>query len=143
MPKTHVGFRDQTEVLIVRCFKDKTLRSKGDFQYPSTIGSVVKPTSWNRKKECGGGLHGWLFGVGSRNSAPYGCENPGRWMLLKAKKNHVIDLGGKVKCKEAVIVDIGSYNEIKIATLQKMILSGVNQKTIYQTARDYVKQRDI
>jgi len=129
--------------LIVRCFKDKTLRSKGDFQYPSTIGSVVKPTSWNRKKECGGGLHGWLFGVGSRNSAPYGCENPGRWMLLKAKKNHVVDLGGKVKCKEAVIIGIGSYNEIKIATLQNMILSEVDQKTIYQTARDYVKQRDI
>lgn len=64
-------------------------------------------------------------------------------MLLKAKKNHVVDLNGKVKCKEAVIVDIGSYNEIKIATLQNMILSEVDQKTIYQTARDYVKQRDI
>lgn len=39
--------------------------SYGAFIWPTEIGSTVEAPDWKPTKECGNGLHGWLWGLGA------------------------------------------------------------------------------
>ena len=86
------------KVLILRSC-DKDMKGHGGFQWP-TSGWVSCP-DWNPKPECGGGLHGLLWGEGD-----YGLMNndSNNWLVFEADADKVVDIQGKVKVPEAVVV---------------------------------------
>jgi hypothetical protein len=72
--------------------------SYGGFIWPTEVGAVVEAPDWKPTKECGNGLHGWLWGVGSLSVCNGLHENPDAvWMALAVPSADVIDLDGKVK----------------------------------------------
>lgn len=50
------------EVLILR-YVDQTGKSYGGFQHPMKIGETVTAPDWNPAICCGGGIHGWPWGL--------------------------------------------------------------------------------
>ena len=81
--------------------------ARNNFQWPSEIGAVVKPTSWNPEPICGYGLHGFLYGEGNAGLANWGED--AEWLVIEADADSVvtIDNGEKVKVPECVIAHIG------------------------------------
>ena len=80
---------------------DSDMRSYGGFLWP-TAGEVVAP-DWRATKECGHGLHGFLWGEGDGGLASF-AENA-KWIV--AGINDWIDLSGKVKFERAVVLHVG------------------------------------
>ena len=64
-PKTpvHQWMHTGEEVLFLR-FSDKNGKAHGGFQHPLEIGETVTAADWNPKPVCGGGIHGWPWGIG-------------------------------------------------------------------------------
>jgi len=52
-----------TRALMLR-FVDAEHRSYNDFQWPKDAGAEVTAPDWNPAAVCGGGFHGWPWGVG-------------------------------------------------------------------------------
>ncbi len=89
-------------VLIMRsCGPD--LRSHNDFQWPEA-GPVSAP-DWQATKECGNGLHGFLWGEGDHNLANLAAD--AKWLVVETDGDKVIDLGGKVKFPAGIVVYCG------------------------------------
>jgi hypothetical protein len=89
-------------VLIMRsCGPD--LRSHNDFQWPEA-GPVSAP-DWQATKECGNGLHGFLWGEGDHNLA--NLAGDAKWLVVETDGDKVIDLGGKVKFPAGIVVYCG------------------------------------
>ena len=44
-------------------FTDHDGKSYGGFQHPAKIGEVVTAADWNDRAACGGGIHGWAWGL--------------------------------------------------------------------------------
>lgn len=55
---THTG----PDVLIIKCV-GKGGETYGGFMWPLTVGATVEAPDWNPEPECGGGLHGWPWGL--------------------------------------------------------------------------------
>ena len=47
---------------------DKDGKDYSGFQWPMQVGAVVVCPDWNNKAECGGGLHGYVDGLGNRSN---------------------------------------------------------------------------
>lgn len=63
---------------------------------------MVEAPDWKPTKECGNGLHGWLWGAGN-----WGLKAKGdniKWLVLEVEKDSIIDLDGKVKFPKANVV---------------------------------------
>ena len=86
-------------VLVLRtCQADGT--SSHGFKWPES--GTVKAYDWKPTKECGNGLHGWLWGHGD-----WGLKVEGdsiKWLVLEVAKDYIIDLSGKVKFPEANVI---------------------------------------
>lgn len=117
-------------VLVVRCFDNYQLKSTKDrrtldevwrFQYPKD-GRVISE-EWIPDGECGGGLHGWLWGCGHRL---YGPSRPCKWMVLRVPityrgKCNIVGLRNKgefgpkckVKFRVGTVVLVGSYQDCR------------------------------
>ena len=80
---------------------DSRLRSYNDFRWPES-GHVAAP-DWRATKECGHGLHGFLWGEGDGSLASFDLD--AKWIV--AGINEWIDLSGKVKFPEAWVVHCG------------------------------------
>ena len=52
-------------------------------------------------KECGSGLHGFLWGEGNSNLANWAED--AKWLVFSAEESEIIDLGGKIKCRRPVV----------------------------------------
>ena len=64
------------EVLILKSLP-ADLKEQGGFQWPES--GYVEAPDWNIKPECGGGLHGWLWGQGD---ASLRCrDEDARWIV--------------------------------------------------------------
>ena len=50
------------EVLVVR-YVNRDHTSYNGFRHPKKIGELVSAPDWNTKAECGGGIHGWPWGL--------------------------------------------------------------------------------
>jgi len=59
---SHQWTNGGTEVLVLR-FVNRDGKSYGDFQHPMKVGEVVTAPDWNTKPDCGGGIHGWPWGL--------------------------------------------------------------------------------
>ena len=51
------------KVLVLR-FSDKDGKAYGGFQHPLIVGETVTAPDWTPTTECGGGIHGWPWGIG-------------------------------------------------------------------------------
>lgn len=102
---THSG----DEVLILKCVDSDGI-SYGGFKWPLEVGATVEAPDWNDRAECGGGLHGWPWGLAMGDGKD--PDWSGKWIVFSAKPEEVIDLGGK--CKAAVVRLFDCYATEKI-----------------------------
>lgn len=86
-----------------------------DFRWPES--GIVTAPDWNPEPRCGGGLHGWPWGVciGYGKDPEYG----GRWYVLAAQPEDVVVVGTaeKVKAREVEIVLCGTFHDAMQYTL--------------------------
>src|SRR5262245_38481070 len=94
---THTG----ADVLILK-HVPKDGKTCNDVQWPLTVGAEVEAPDWNTRTECGGGLHGWPWGLamGDGKEPDWGAT----WLVFAAKPDEVVNLGGKVKARRGRIV---------------------------------------
>src|SRR3990167_7467531 len=93
---------------ILKCIKSDYTSHTG-FAYPRDVGATVAAPDWDSSPVCGGGIHGWLHGVGNTGSCSYINDKGVIWLVLIAD-TPVIDLGGKVKVPSATIAHIGDMH---------------------------------
>ena len=84
---------------------DADMKAYGGFQWPG-VGGVVEPEVWDPSPKCGGGLHGYLWGAG--DTGLYSFEDDANWIVFEAAEADVVDLGDKVKVRQAKVVFVGS-----------------------------------
>ncbi len=95
---------DGDKVLLVKCVnKDGT--SYGGFQWPES-GPVEAP-DWDPEPKCGGGLHGWPWGIGI--GAGKEPDYSGRWLVFAADPEDVVWVDDKAKCRKAEVVYCGPW----------------------------------
>jgi hypothetical protein len=115
---THTG----AEVLLLKCVNaDGT--SYGGFKYPLEIGAEVTAPDWDPANRCGGGLHGWAWGIGiGGGKAPIW---DGIWLVLGCAPKDVVHVtidGGKEKARKATIRCVTKPGDWQKAT--NFILAG-------------------
>ena len=91
------------EVLILKCV-DHNGQGYGGFQYPLTVGSLVEAPDWDPANKCGGGLHGWAWGIGIGGGKP--PDWSGIWLVIGCVPTdvvHVTAYGHKDKARAGVI----------------------------------------
>ena len=87
-----------SEVLILR-FSDKDGKSHGGFQHPLEVGKRVTAKDWKPNQECGGGIHGWAWGIGIGDGKDADWID-GLWQVYGVKSTNVIgEIDGGIKCK--------------------------------------------
>ena len=74
------------------------------FKWPKS--GPVKCDDWQPTRECGNGLHGLLWGEGSGNLLNWG--NDAVWLVVEIDTASAIDLDGKIKFPEAIVVHCGN-----------------------------------
>ncbi len=78
--------------------------SRNGFVWPTS--GLVECPDWKPTKECGNGLHGWLHGHGGGGVSDYWSDDS-KWLVVKVKNKHIIDLRDKVKFKKGNVVFCG------------------------------------
>ena len=95
------------KILVLRtCGKD--MKSHGGFIYPT--GGYVEAPDWDGGKDCcGGGLHGFKWGVGDGQLANWDAD--AKWLVIAVDHDVLIDVtqygGGKCKFKGGDVVFCG------------------------------------
>ena len=126
LTRAHQWTNGREEVLILRCCnKDGT--SYGGFQWPMTVGATVNAPDWNPAPECGGGLHGWPWGIamGDGKEPDYG----GAWIVFGAVPADVVSIGGKCKAKTGIVRFVGTWDKANA-----FVLAG-QMELVYQSSR--------
>jgi len=112
----HQWTHNDSEVLFVRCL-DHDGSSHGGFRWlpdeaferllaghAEKAGLLVEAADWDPAPVCGGGLHGWPWGIGvgiGRNPSPYG-------LVFSAPADSVVEIEwGKCKVPKARVVYVG------------------------------------
>ena len=91
------------EVLVVRCVNaDGT--SYGGFENPLEVGAVIEAPDWSIAAECGGGIHGWPWGLGHDGKEP---THP-LWLVCGADPHSGVELGGKAKWPRMIVRHVGT-----------------------------------
>ena len=94
------------------------MKSYGGFQWPG-VGAVAVADDWDEEPTCGGGLHGWLNGVGDASCQSWSKSPDAKWLVLSVDTETLVDLGGKVKFPKAEVVHVGdkkSAGDVILAT---------------------------
>ena len=106
------------EVLILKSLP-ADLKAQGGFQWPES--GYVEAPDWNIKPECGGGLHGWLWGQGD---ASLRCRDEDtRWIVASTHHLGTIDLEGKVKVRHCEVKFCGD-RETAVAIISHFAPAG-------------------
>ena len=101
--------RKQTSLVLRVCRPDFT--SRNGFVWPSEPGAVVSAPDWKNYKECGSGLHGWLYGQGEHDCVSYWQDADSKWLVLEVPTKEIVMLGGKCKFPQATVRFSGSRAE--------------------------------
>jgi len=96
-----------TEICFLLRTCDEDLKSRGDFQWPSS--GLVSVPDWDPKPECGNGLHGLLSGEG--DGSLLSKKNTAKWMVIAVVKSEVVQIDSKVKVPKAYVVFVGSKKD--------------------------------
>ena len=114
----------KSHVHVLRSCTNK-LTSKGGFQWPES--GMVGCKDWNSNPVCGGGLHGWLRGVGNLSASPYTDPANHKWLVVRVLESDIVRVtengGGKVKFPQGKVVFVGNLKEAveKLATLEDIV----------------------
>ena len=95
-----------------------SMKSHGGFQWPG-IGGVAVASNWDASPVCGGGLHGWLNGVGKLASQVWSRDPMAKWLVLSVDTDTILHLWGKVKFPRAEVIHVGdmkSASDVILAT---------------------------
>ena len=112
------------KVLVLKSVKENMASDYDpNFIYPQK--GLVEAKDWNPSKECGGGLHGWLWGVGDFSSKVRSFK--AKWLVIEVDENEIIDLVDKVKFRKGKVVFCGSFVNAYLFLLERKPL---NKKTI-------------
>jgi hypothetical protein len=98
------------------CNADFTSRWDCGFRWPAS-GEVVCP-DFEATEECGSGLHGYLNGCGSGNSAKFG--NDDQWLLVAVPSDTIIELRGEVKFPAGEVIFSSQDRLAVIAELERL-----------------------
>ena len=90
-----------TKALVLRT-TDSGGRSYGGFQWPKTIDEEVVAPDWKDNPECGGGLHGWLYGAGEHSCTKFRGEDA-LWWVIEIEFESAVMLIGKVKFPKGIV----------------------------------------
>ncbi len=107
---------------------DANMQSRGGFQWPG-VGETVTAPDWTDNQECGGGLHGLLWGQGDWSLLAR--DETARWVVFKPL-GEMSHLGGKIKCESAEVLFIGGrldawqFLRQHVTNLQGANLQGAN-----------------
>jgi hypothetical protein len=92
------------KALVLRsCRPDLT--SYNNFKWPES-GTVTCP-DWRKSKDCGNGLHGWLWAQG--NFGLKYKEPNAKWLVVEVDEKSVIDISGKVKYPTGEVLFCGAF----------------------------------
>ena len=93
----------KTSLVLRTCAADLT--SKNGFQWPQ-VGETAIAYDWVNNKECGQGLHGWLYGQGDHDCSNY-LDDTAKWLVVEVQTAGIVMLGGKCKFESGVVRFIG------------------------------------
>jgi hypothetical protein len=77
----------------------------GGFIWPK-LGHVKAP-DWSPDHNCGGGLHGWLWGVGDFSLAVR--NQNAKWLVIEVAEDTLINLNEKVKFEQGNVIYCGDF----------------------------------
>lgn len=95
--------------LVLRCC-NADMSSKNGFVWPG-VGGIATAPDWKDNKECGNGLHGWLYGQGDHSTSDYFLQSDAKWLVVKVVLSTIIMLGGKCKFQSGEVVFVGMKSE--------------------------------
>ena len=96
--------KSQVTALVLRsCAED--MSSHGGFVWPG-VGENATAPDWINNKECGNGLHGWLYGQGDHSVSSY-TDEKAKWLVVEVVESGIVMLGGKCKFESAVVRFVG------------------------------------
>ncbi len=96
----------ETSLVLRTCAADGS--SSHGFVWPDS--GLVEAKDWKPTKECGNGLHGWLWGHGDWSLKAKADKI--KWLVVEVETASLIDLSGKVKFpKGSVIGSFGAWND--------------------------------
>lgn len=105
----HQFTHDGMEVLVVRCTAANG-KSHGGFQNPETVGETIEAPDWDGKNSCGGGIHGWPWGLGIGDGKD--PDYHGRWYVIGVNPKDIIgniEKGAKCKFKVGIVRYVGPW----------------------------------
>ena len=93
------------KVLVLKKCTEQRTSNNGKFTYPEK--GYVEAPDWNGKPECGGGLHGLLWGHGTFDLDPYGTL----FLVIECDSENVIEFDSKCKFKCGNVLLTGNQEE--------------------------------
>jgi hypothetical protein len=95
--------------LVLRCCAPD-MGSKNGFVWPG-VGEVAEASDWKKNRECGNGLHGWLYGQGDHGCSDYWHSEGAKWLVVEVEESTIVMLGGKCKFPRGVVRFVGAKHE--------------------------------
>jgi len=108
--KAHQWTDGGTRVLILKAVDKNGVAAHGDFKWPES--GPVECQDWNPEPVCGGGLHGWPWGMGIGEGRAYDLIED-KWIVYAADPADVvgeIDKGEKCKSRKAEVIYFGAFS---------------------------------
>ena len=102
-----LGVADMSDVALLLRTTSSAGKAYGGFQWPTEPDRGVEAPDWDSTPECGGGLHGALWGEGDGTHLARSGNWDGLWSVVAVRASTLVDLGGKVKAPRAWVVHVG------------------------------------
>jgi len=103
--KSEKSASEEKYVLVLRTCAANLSSSHG-FVWPQS--GFVEAPDWKPTKDCGNGLHGFLWGEGDGTLADWSKD--AKWLVVRVPEKDIIDLVGKVKFRRGEVVFCGDRN---------------------------------
>ena len=87
--------------LVLRCCA-ADMTSRDEFVWPD-VGEIAIAPDWRDDLECGGGLHGWLYGAGDYAASDYWSKADAKWLVLEVEESSIREFGRKCKFPSALV----------------------------------------
>jgi hypothetical protein len=119
-PATKKPAAPETVLVLRSCNSD--MRSPSDkangFVWPAS--GPVEALDWKPTKECGFGLHGWLWGSGDWEMKSKDAK--AKWLVVEVLKADIVDLQGKVKFQRGTVVSCSDHWRDAMAVIRARLL---------------------
>jgi hypothetical protein len=97
--------KNSTDTVLLLRTTDKDGQSHGGSVWPRKVGAVVTAPDWSAEPQCGGGLHGLLWGLGDQGQLSR--NDDALWWVVRARAADVVNLDGNAKVPTCVVRYVG------------------------------------